>query len=139
MGQGARGKNIIYALVLAIGMSLLFPEGAFSASRSFRRLGKFRSPAVHSRHRFVGPFRSDFGFVLGRRQGLHRFKDPFDPPVLGPGSVVGWGSLEGTSSTWGTSSSSSYRHQLPTHPENLHKPERTCTHSGWTAVKAWRS
>jgi hypothetical protein len=78
MGQGARGKSIIYALVLAIGMSLLFPEGAFSASRSFRRSGKFRSPAVHSRHRFVGPFRSDFGFVLGRRQGLHRFKDPFD-------------------------------------------------------------
>lgn len=78
MRQGAGGKSVIYALVLAIGMSLLFPEGAFSASRSFRRSGKFRSAAVHSRYRFAGPFRSDFGLVLGRGEGLHRFKDPFD-------------------------------------------------------------
>jgi hypothetical protein len=78
MGQGPRGKSIIYALVLAIGMSLLFPEGAFSASRSFRRSGKFRGAAVHSRHRFESSFRSGFGVVRGRVQGLHRFRDPFD-------------------------------------------------------------
>jgi hypothetical protein len=77
MGQ-TRGKNIIYALVLAIGMSFLFPEGAFSASRSFRRSGKFRAPAVHSAHRFDGRFRSGFGVELGRVQGVHRFRDPFN-------------------------------------------------------------
>jgi hypothetical protein len=77
MGQAARGKSIIYALVLAIGMSFLLPEMAFSASRSFRRSGKFRAPAVHSPHRFESSFRSGFG-ELGRVQGLHRFRDPFD-------------------------------------------------------------
>lgn len=78
MRQGARGKSIIYSLVLAIGMSLLFPEGAFSASRSFRRSGTFRAPAVHTSHRFDGRFRSGFGFELGRVQGFQRFRDPFD-------------------------------------------------------------
>ena len=78
MGQGACGKSIIYALVLAIGMSLLFPEGVFSASRSFRRSGKSRVPAVHSRHGFESSFRSGFGVELGRVQGVHRFRDPFD-------------------------------------------------------------
>jgi hypothetical protein len=78
MGHGVRGKSIIYALVLAIGMSLLFPEGVFSASRSFRRSGKSRGPAVHSRHGFESSFRSGFGVELGRVQGVHRFRDPFD-------------------------------------------------------------
>ena len=78
MGHGVRGKSIIYALVLAIGMSLLFSEGVFSASRSFRRSGKSRGPAVHSRHGFESSFRSGFGIVHGRVQGLHRFRDPFD-------------------------------------------------------------
>lgn len=77
MRQAARGKSITYALVLAIGMSFLFHEVAFSASRSFRRAGKFRGPAVHSSHRFAGPFRSDFDVVLGRDQRLHHFKNPF--------------------------------------------------------------
>ena len=77
MRQAAPGKRITYALVIAIGMSFLVQEVAFSASRSFRRSGKFRAPAVHSRHRFVSPSRSNLGFVLGRGQGPHRFKDPF--------------------------------------------------------------
>ena len=78
MGHGVRGKSIIYALVLAIGMSLLLPEEVFSASRSFRRSGKSRGPAVHSRHGFESSFRSGFGVELGRVQGVHRFRDPFD-------------------------------------------------------------
>ena len=73
MGQSSHSKSIIYALVLAIGMSLLFPEVAFSASRSSRRSGKFRASAVHSPHRFEG---IRLGF--GRVQGTHRFRDSFD-------------------------------------------------------------
>ena len=79
MGQAARGKSIIYALVLAIGMSLLFPEGVFSASRSFRRSGKSRGPAVHSRHGFESSFRSGFGVELGRVQGAASFQRSFRP------------------------------------------------------------
>jgi hypothetical protein len=75
MGQSSHSKSIIYALVLAIGMSFLFPEVAFSASRSSRRSGKFSASAVHSPHRFEG-IRSGFGRV----RGLHRFRDPFDRP-----------------------------------------------------------
>ena len=78
MGQAARNKNIIYALVLAIGMSILFPDVASSASRSFRRSGKFRAPAVHSQHRFTGRFGSGFGVRFGPVQKPHRFKDRFD-------------------------------------------------------------
>jgi hypothetical protein len=78
MGQAARNKSMIYALVLAIVMSMLFPEVAFSASRSFRRSGKFRAPAVHSQHRFTGRFRSGFAVGLGPGQGPHRFGDRFD-------------------------------------------------------------
>ena len=73
MGQSSHSKSIIYALVLATGMSFLFPEGAFSASRSSRRSGKFSASAVRSAHRFEG---IRLGF--GRVQGLHRFRDPFD-------------------------------------------------------------
>ena len=73
MGQSSHSKSIIYALVLAIGMSLLFPEVTFSASRSSRRSGKFRASAVHSPHRFEG---IRLGF--GRVQGTHRFRDSFD-------------------------------------------------------------
>jgi hypothetical protein len=80
MGHGAHDKSIIYALVLVIGISILFPEVAFSASRSFRRSGKSSVPAVHSQHRFTGRFRSGFGNVLGPLHGPHRFKDPFDHP-----------------------------------------------------------
>jgi len=78
MGQAARNKSIIYALVLAIGMSILFPEVASSASRSFRRSGKFRAPAVHSQHRFTGRFGSGFAVGFGPVEGPHRFKDRFD-------------------------------------------------------------
>ena len=77
MGQAARNSTI-YALVLAIVMSFLFPEVAFSASRSFRRSGKFRAPAVHSQHGFTGHFRSGFGLEFGSVQGPHRFGDRFD-------------------------------------------------------------
>jgi hypothetical protein len=78
MGHGAHGKSMIYALVLGIVMSMLVPEVAFCASRSFRRSGKSSAPAVRSQHRFTGRFRSGFGDGLGPMQGLHRFKDPFD-------------------------------------------------------------
>ena len=74
MGQSSHSKSIIYALVLAIGMSFLFPEVAFSASRSSRRSGKFSASAVRSPHRFEGGIRAGFGRV----QGPHRFRDPFD-------------------------------------------------------------
>jgi hypothetical protein len=77
MEQAAR-NSMIYALVLAIVMSILFPKVAFSASRSFRRSGKFRAPAVHSQHRFTGRFRSGFAVRLGPGQGLHRVRDRFD-------------------------------------------------------------
>jgi hypothetical protein len=73
MGQSSHNKSIIYALVLAIGMTFLFPEMAFSASRSFRRSGKFSASAVRSPHRFEGV---RLGF--GRVQGPHRFRDSFD-------------------------------------------------------------
>ena len=73
MGQTSRSKSIIYALVLATGMTFLFPEVAFSASRSSRRSGKFSASAVRSAHRFEG---IRLGF--GRVQGTHRFRDPFD-------------------------------------------------------------
>jgi hypothetical protein len=73
MGQSSHRKSIIYALVLAIGMSFLFPEVAFSASRSSRRSGKFSAAAVRSPHRFEG---IRLGF--GRVQGPHRFRDSFD-------------------------------------------------------------
>ena len=73
MGQSSHRKSIIYALVLAIGTSFLFPEVAFSASRSSRRSGKFSASAVHSPHRFEG---IRLGF--GRAQGLHRFRNSFD-------------------------------------------------------------
>ena len=78
MGQASRNKSMIYALVLALGMSILFPEVASSASRSFRRSGKFRAPAVHSQHGFTAGFRSGSGFVLGPVRGPHRFKNRFD-------------------------------------------------------------
>jgi hypothetical protein len=78
MRQAANGKSIVYVLVLAIGVTILFPEVVFSASRSFRSSGKVRAPAVHSQHRFTGRFRSDFGVQLGSAQGLHRFTDRFD-------------------------------------------------------------
>ena len=78
MRQAAYGKSMIYALVLAIGMSILFPEVASSASRSFRRSGKFRAPAVHTQRGFTAGFHSGFGVVLGPVQGLHRFRDRFD-------------------------------------------------------------
>src|SRR5918994_2740779 len=78
MGQAARNKSIIYALVLAIGMSMLFPEVAFSASRSFRRSGKFGAPAGHSQRRLAGRFRSGFDVGFRPAQGLHRFRDRFD-------------------------------------------------------------
>ena len=59
MGNAAAGKSIIYVLVLAIGMSFLFAEVVFSASRSFHRSGRFRSSqAVHRVSRFATPFRS---------------------------------------------------------------------------------
>ena len=73
MGQSSHSKSIIYALVLAIGMSFLFPEVTFSASRSSRRSGKFSASAARSAHRFEG---IRLGF--GRVQGPHRFRDPFD-------------------------------------------------------------
>src|SRR5918992_4954251 len=78
MRQAAYGKSMIYALVLAIGMSILFPEVASSASRSFRRSGKFRAPAVHTQRGFTAGFRSGSGVVLGPVQGPHRFKNRFD-------------------------------------------------------------
>jgi len=78
MGQAAQRKSIIYGLVLAIGISILFPEVASSASRSFRRSGKFSAPAVRSQHGFTAPFRSGFGVALGSVQGQHRFRDRFD-------------------------------------------------------------
>jgi hypothetical protein len=78
MGQAAHNKSMIYGLVLAIGMSILFPEVAFSASRSFHRSGKFRAAAVHSQHGFTGDLRSGFGVELGSVQEQHRFKDRFD-------------------------------------------------------------
>ena len=78
MGQAALKKSIIYAVVLAIGMSILFPDVASSASRSFRRSGKFRAPAVHSQHRFTGRFGSGFAVGFGPVQRPHRFKDRFD-------------------------------------------------------------
>ena len=78
MGQAVRNKSIIYALVLAFGLSMLFPEVAFSASRSFRKSGKFRSSAVHNQHRFTGRFGSGFAIGFGPVQGLHRFDDRFD-------------------------------------------------------------
>jgi hypothetical protein len=53
MRQAAPGKSITYDLVVAIGMSFLFQEVAFSASRSFRRSGKFRASAMHSWHRLI--------------------------------------------------------------------------------------
>ncbi len=95
MKRAAHDKSITYALVLAIGMSFLFHEVALSASRSFRSSGRLRSPAVHSRHRFVGPFRSDFGLVLGRGQGLHRFKDPVDSSGFQSRFGSGFGFIEG--------------------------------------------
>jgi hypothetical protein len=73
MGRSSHSKSIIYALVLATGLSFLFPEVAFSASRSSRRSGKFSASAVRSPHRFEG---IRLGF--GRVQGLHRFRDPVD-------------------------------------------------------------
>ena len=132
-------KQITYALVVAIGMSFLFQEVAYSASRSFRRSGKSRASAMHSWHRFVRPSRSDVGFVLGWGNGPHGSKILSTPPVSTPRPVMGLGSLEGTSSMGATLSSSSYRPQLPTHPEKLLSTERTSSHSRWTAVTAWRS
>jgi hypothetical protein len=93
MGQGARGKSIVHALVLAVGLSLLFPEGAFSAS--FRKSGKSRAPAVHSRHGFESSFRSGFGIVGGRAQGLHRFRDPFDSSGFQSRVGAGFGFIGG--------------------------------------------
>ena len=78
MGQAARVKSMIYPLLLAIGMSTLLPETASSASRSFRRSGTFRAPAVHSQHGFTAGFRSGSGVVFGPVQGPHRFRDPFN-------------------------------------------------------------
>jgi hypothetical protein len=97
MGQAAHGKNIMCALVLAMGMSLLFPEAASSASRSFRRSGKSRGAAVHSVHNFADPFRSGFGFVLEPARGRHRFTDRFDRSGFhsGFGGVVGLGGDDG--------------------------------------------
>jgi hypothetical protein len=77
MGQAAHNKSMIYGLVLAIGISILFPEVAFSASRSFRS-GRFRAPAVHSQHGFTGRLRSGLGVALGPVQGQHRLRDRFD-------------------------------------------------------------
>ena len=87
MGQSSHSKSIIYALVLAIGISFLFPEVTFSASRSSRRSGKFSASAVHSSHRFQGT-RSGFGRV----QGPHRFRDPFDRSRFqsGVGGAIGF-------------------------------------------------
>lgn len=78
MGQAAHKKSMIYGFVLAIEMSLLFHEVAFSASRSFRASGKFSAPAVRSQHGLTGNFRSGFGVELGPAQRPHRFRDRFD-------------------------------------------------------------
>ena len=77
MGQAAQNRSMIYGLVFAIGVSIPFPEVAFSASRSFRS-GRFRAPAVHSHHGFTGRFGSGFGVGLGPVEGQHRFRDRFD-------------------------------------------------------------
>ena len=77
MGQAAHNRSMIYALVLAMGMSVLIPEIASSASRSFRRSGKSRAPAVRIQHDFTGRFHSGSGVVLGPVQARHRFKDRF--------------------------------------------------------------
>ena len=69
---------MIYSLVVVIGMSILFPEVAFGASRSFRGSGKFRVPAVHTQRGFTAGFRSGFGVGGGPVQGSHRFRDPFN-------------------------------------------------------------
>jgi hypothetical protein len=50
---------------------------------------------VHSPHRFVAPFRSDVGLVLGRRQGLHRFKDPVNSSGFQSRFGAGFGFIEG--------------------------------------------
>ena len=137
MGQSSHSKGIIYALVLAIEMSFLFPEVAFSASRSSRRSGKFSASAVHSSHRFQGT-RSGFGRV----QGPHRFRDPFDRSRFqsGVGGAIGFigGHVIDGGDVIIIQLPSSPPPLLP-HPEYLPKPEHTCTHSGWTAVTAWRS
>ena len=73
MARSPHSKSIIYALVLATGLSFLFPEVCFSASRSSRRSGKFSASAVRSAHRFEG---IRLGFE--RVQGTHRFGDSFD-------------------------------------------------------------
>ena len=78
MAHLAHNKRMIYCLVLAIAISILFAEVAFSASRSFRRSRKFTAPAVHSQHRFKGDSRSGFGVELGPVQKPHRFRDGFD-------------------------------------------------------------
>jgi len=78
MGQVAHKRGLIYGLTLAIGMSLLFPEVAFSASRSFRRSGTFRASSAHSQHGFTGQFRSGFAVQLGPVQGRRGFRDRFE-------------------------------------------------------------
>ena len=78
MRQASRNKSMIYALVLAIGMSMLLPEIASSASRSFRRSGKSRAPAVRVQQGFTGRFGSGFAVRFGPGQAPHHFKDRFD-------------------------------------------------------------
>jgi hypothetical protein len=50
---------------------------------------------VHSRHGFESSFRSGFGIVHGRVQGLHRFRDSFDSSGFQSRIAAGFGFIGG--------------------------------------------
>ena len=50
---------------------------------------------MHSRHGVESSFRSGFGIVHGRVQGLHRFRDPFDSSGFQSRGGAGFGFIGG--------------------------------------------
>ena len=97
MRHGARSKSIIYALVLAIGMSLLFPEGAFSASRSFRGQENLGVPRCTAGIVSKALSAQVLALSSGECKGCIVSEILSTAPVFSPELVVGLGSLEGTS------------------------------------------
>ena len=136
MGQSSHSKSIIYALVLATGMSFLFPEGAFSASRSSRRSGKFSASAVRSAHRFEG-IRLSFGRVQGATSFQRFFRSL---PFSVPGRWCGWVHWRAHHRRWRCHHHPATLLSAPT-VLSAHPIERTCPNRNIRVptVGGWRS
>jgi hypothetical protein len=79
-------RPIIFAFILAIGITLTLPHFAFGAARSFGGSGRFKAATIHRQPSFLRPFHD-----LDRSGRFHRqdfFSHPFHGFGFGGGVVV---------------------------------------------------